>query len=113
MTADPQKRDNSRYCRYHKDQSHDTNDCRQLKDEIKFLSWRGQLQRYVGQREGGANTGNGRNDNRTNPPAQARGGVINTISRGLVAGGDTNSTKKAYAREILHAELPNKKAKIE
>ena len=37
LRTDPGKRNGNQYCRFHKDVGHDTDDCRQLKDEIEFL----------------------------------------------------------------------------
>ena len=45
------------YCRFHKDNGHNTDDCRQLKDEIEFLIRRGKLDKYT-------KDGNGGNNNR-------------------------------------------------
>ena len=41
------RRDNTKYCRYHRDIGHVTEECRVLKDEIKRLIQRGQLRNYV------------------------------------------------------------------
>ena len=39
--------DNTKYCRYHCDISHITEDCRVFKDEIERLIQKGQLRNYV------------------------------------------------------------------
>ncbi|XP_074346597.1 uncharacterized protein LOC141685393 [Apium graveolens] len=43
----PEKRGQGRYCRYHKNVGHDTDDYRQLKDEIKYLIRRGKFERFT------------------------------------------------------------------
>ena len=46
IRLDPTKRDNTRYCDFHRDHGHRTDDCIQLKKKIKYLIQRGYL-RYV------------------------------------------------------------------
>ena len=41
------KRNMKKYCRYHRDYGHDTEECYKLKDEIEVLIQRGHLRRYV------------------------------------------------------------------
>ena len=38
--------DKLKYCKFHKDYGHDTNDCVTLKDEIKSLIRKGRLSKY-------------------------------------------------------------------
>ena len=40
-------RDKRKYCRFHKDHGHYTEDCRDLKEQIEELIWKGKLQQYV------------------------------------------------------------------
>ena len=47
MRSDPTKRDNTRYCEFHRDHGHRTNDCIQLKKEIEYLIRRGYVCRFV------------------------------------------------------------------
>ena len=47
IRTDPTKRDNTRYCEFHRDHGHRTDDCIQLKKEIKYLIRRGYLRRYI------------------------------------------------------------------
>ncbi|KAL5538915.1 hypothetical protein UlMin_042374 [Ulmus minor] len=63
------RRDNTKYCRYHRDIGHITEECRVLKDEIERLIQRGQLRNYV--RNGGPATGD-TNRARKNYARQAR-----------------------------------------
>ena len=48
MRGPKSKRDPNKYCRYHQDRGHTTDECRQLKDEIEGLISRGYLRQYVG-----------------------------------------------------------------
>ena len=47
MRWDPTKRDNTKYCEFHRDYGHRTNDCIQLRKEIEYLIRRGYLRRFV------------------------------------------------------------------
>ena len=47
MKSDPSTRDNSRYCEFHRDYGHRTDDCIQLRKEIEYLIQRGYLRRFI------------------------------------------------------------------
>ena len=47
MRSDLAKRDNTRYCEFHRDHGHRTNDCIQLRKEIEYLIRHGYLRRFV------------------------------------------------------------------
>ena len=47
MRSDPTKRDNTRYCEFHRNNGHRTDDCIQLRKEIEYLIRRGYLLRFV------------------------------------------------------------------
>ena len=47
MKSDPARRDDTKYCEFHKDHGHRTDGCIQLKKEIEYLIRRGHLNRYV------------------------------------------------------------------
>ena len=51
MRTDPAKRDITKYCEFHRDHGHRTNNRIQLKKEIEFLISRGHLRRYVAPEE--------------------------------------------------------------
>ena len=66
MRGPKSKRDPNKYCRYHRDRRHKTEEYRQLKDEIEGLISRGYLRQYV-RNQGGQPQNNGRQV----PPPQA------------------------------------------
>ena len=47
MRSDPTKRDNLRYCEFHRDHGHRKDDCIQLRKEIEYLIRCGYLLRFV------------------------------------------------------------------
>ena len=47
IKLDPATRDNSKYCEFHRDYGHRTDDCIQLKREIEYLIRRGYLRRFI------------------------------------------------------------------
>lgn len=49
-SAPPERRNPDKYCHFHQDHGHDTNDCFDLKEQIKALIQQGWLQRFVVER---------------------------------------------------------------
>ena len=47
LKGDSNRRSKDKYCRFHRDHSHDTADCYDLKQQIKALIKQGKLQRFV------------------------------------------------------------------
>ncbi|GAV71942.1 hypothetical protein CFOL_v3_15431, partial [Cephalotus follicularis] len=47
MKAPAENRSVEKYCRYHRDHGHDTEECRQLKNQIEDLIRKGHLRKYV------------------------------------------------------------------
>ncbi|KAL0400335.1 UNVERIFIED_CONTAM: hypothetical protein Sradi_2376800 [Sesamum radiatum] len=89
MREDPKR--SSKYCQFHRDHGHNTEDCFHLKDEIEQLIQQGYLEEYIERdnppREGsmrplleGGERGT-RHSNRDNPPTA---GVIGVISGGSI-----------------------------
>ncbi|XP_074323524.1 uncharacterized protein LOC141660441 [Apium graveolens] len=120
IKGDPEKRDKSWYCRFHKDVSHDTDDYRQLKDKIEYLIRRGKFGCFTkGEEAEGQKRDNDRrdgdrrgNDRDRNP--QPRGPVMNMILGGPTTAGTTRNSRKAYAREVMSiVGEPSKRSKSE
>ena len=47
IKSDPATRDNTKYCEFHRDYGHHTNNCIQLKREIEYLIQHGYLRRFI------------------------------------------------------------------
>ncbi|GAV65368.1 LOW QUALITY PROTEIN: hypothetical protein CFOL_v3_08883, partial [Cephalotus follicularis] len=47
LRSPAKRRDVEKYCRYHRDHGHDTEECKQLKNQIEDLIRRGHLRKYV------------------------------------------------------------------
>ena len=47
LQSSPNMRDKKKYCRFHKDHDHYTEDCRDLKEQIEKFIQKGKLQRFV------------------------------------------------------------------
>ncbi|XP_052203187.1 uncharacterized protein LOC127808657 [Diospyros lotus] len=94
MKAPSDKRNRSKYCRFHRDHGHDTEECHQLKEEIQELINRGFLRSYV------AKTGDsqGRKDRRSrsrSPPKRDRAEDRNRAQR-----------ERSHRREDDHPQPP-------
>ena len=103
MRSDLEKRDTTKYCEFQKDDGHRTDDCIQLRNEIKYLIRQGHLRRYITLKD--------RNQAPPLPPCkpvptqhQQPLREINVISGGFAGGGEFNSARKAYLRSIRSGE---------
>ena len=108
MRSDPSKRDNTRYCEFHRDYGHRKDDCIQLRKEIEYLIRCGYLRRFI------APEGRAQNQAQAQqpppPPRQATTqhqqslGEIHVISEGFAGGGESSSARKAYLCSIRSGE---------
>ena len=48
LKGNPSKRSKDKYCHFHRDHSHDTSDCYDLKQQIEAFIRQRKLQRFVG-----------------------------------------------------------------
>ena len=103
METYPAKRDMTKYCEFHRDHGHWTDDCIQLKKEIEFLIRRGHLRRYAAPED--------RNQAPPPPPRhpapvqhQQPLGEIHVISGGFADGGESSSARKAHLRNFRSGE---------
>ena len=103
MKSDPARRDDTKYCEFHKDHGHRTDDYIQLKKEIEYLIQRGNLSRYVATE--------GRERVQPQPPHQPTPiqhqpplGEIHVISGGFAGGRESSLARKAHLRSIRSGE---------
>ena len=113
MKSDPGTRDNTRYCGFHRDYGHRTDDCIQLKKEIEYLIRRGYLRCFIASENQPQNQAQNQAPARQPlpPPRQTTTqhqqpiGEIHMISGGFVAGGESSSARKAHLRSIRSVEV--------
>ena len=109
MRSDLAKRDNTRYCEFHRNYGHLTDDCIQLRKEIEYLILRGYLRRFI------APEGQAQNQAQAQQPPplprqattqhQQPLGEIHVISKGFVGGGESSSSRKAHLHSIRSGEV--------
>ncbi|GFZ07029.1 hypothetical protein Acr_18g0011990 [Actinidia rufa] len=95
IKTDPQKENRNKYCEFHRDHGHNTEDCFQLKEQIVDLIKRGYLRKYVADRPPPNSPERRYGDNR--PTA----GNIQTIHGGFGLGGCSTSSRKRHARSAF------------
>ena len=103
MRSDPTKRDNTRYCEFHRDHGHQKDDCIQLRKEIECLIRRRYLRRFVSSE--GQNQAQPPPHRQTTTQHQQPLGEIQVISGGFAEGGESSSTRKAHLRSIRSGEV--------
>ena len=104
MRSDPTKRDNTKYCEFHRDHEHRTGDCIQLRKEIEYLIRRGYLRRFVAS-EGQDQAQQPPPPRHTTTQHQQPLGEIHVISGGFAGCGESSSTMKAHLRSIRSGEV--------
>ena len=113
MKSDPVTRDNTKYCEFHRDYGHRTDNCIQLRREIEYLIQRGYLRRFIS--PGNQTPSQTQNQNQAPtqqpPPRQTTTqhqhplGEIHVISGGFAGGGESSSARKAHLRSIRSADM--------
>ena len=106
LHSSPHIHNKNKYCHFHKDHGHYTQDCRDLKEQIEELIQKGKLQKYVKNWEynnfKGGNKNqrefSSRNDDRPRQPPQEVIREIKTIAGGPFTRGSFRSLKKACQR---------------
>ncbi|GKU88934.1 hypothetical protein SLEP1_g3141 [Rubroshorea leprosula] len=90
-------RDHTRYCDFHQDHGHTTEQCNSLKSELESLAQKGMLNEQ----------GVGYQQNPPPLPPPAR--IIHMIMGGLEAGGLSSKQRKLYVREVKHQNRAHKR----
>ena len=106
--SSPSVHDKRKYCRFHKDHRHYTEDCRNLKEQIEELIWKEKLLKYVKKgdfsryRDGkkDQHEGSQKDEDCLPPRPQGAIGEIKTITGGPSTGGSFRSLKKSYQRQV-------------
>ncbi|XP_014506155.1 uncharacterized protein LOC106765899 [Vigna radiata var. radiata] len=109
----PRGADESKYCRYHQNRGHTTEDCHTLKDKLESLVQAGHLQKFVHrgiaptrpdrtslQPESRKKTRPRIDRSRSRSTDRTVRGVINTISGGFAGGGSTSAARKRHLRNL-------------
>ncbi|RRT80124.1 hypothetical protein B296_00015583 [Ensete ventricosum] len=96
MKSHSERRNKRRYCRFHREYDHDTEECRDLQYQIEDLIRRGHLCRYVRDQSSLPDSRPPR-DSSPRPKGHVEK-QIEVIFRGPASGDDSSSTRKAYAR---------------
>ncbi|GAA0149043.1 hypothetical protein LIER_08315 [Lithospermum erythrorhizon] len=110
IKAPPHRKDLKKYCEYHKDHFHDTDDYRLLKAEIEKLIKRGHLREFVKKdqvwsprRYGKPSPRKYTNDRRGDDHSPHVTRSVDTISGGITGGGHTSNARKKYSRMAVYA----------
>ncbi|XP_059437733.1 uncharacterized protein LOC132170676 [Corylus avellana] len=138
LRGDPRKRDWTKFCEYHNDHGHLTEDCITLRQEIETFIRNRRLVRFlagernrdavhqqpllldanrdVGGREPRRDRDEGPREDLRPPRDQEVVGEIYTIAGGIAGGGQSNSARKAHARktqaeEVFIVQRPSKVAR--
>ena len=123
LHSSPNVRDKRKYCRFHKDHGHYTEDCRDLKEQIEELIQKGKLHKYVKKgdsrkyRDGNKDQhkASQRDEDHLPPRSQSAMGEIRTITGGPSTRGSFKSLKKSYQRQVnnVHSLPPLKQRQID
>ncbi|GLT32924.1 hypothetical protein SLA2020_075540 [Shorea laevis] len=123
MPSPPTSRNRSKYCDFHQDHGHITDECNSLKSELERLARSGMLNDYIpntgqlrfvreqGRAQGPRGTNNrpGIGHQQVPPPLPPPSRVIHMITGGLEAGGTSSKQRKLYVREVKHQNRAQKR----
>ena len=113
MKSDPSTRDNTKYCEFHRDYGHRTDNCIKLKREIEYLIRRGYLRCFISPKSQPQGQAQNQALAQQPPPLprqtttqhQQPLAEIHVISRGFPGEGESSSARKAHLRSIRAAEI--------
>ena len=99
MKGDPNKRNRNKYCRFHRDHEHDTDECFDLKQQVENLIRQGKLKSFLGRDHKDENL-KGKAEESSRPPL----GEIRVIIGGSSTG-QSSKSKKAYLKVVQSIQL--------
>ena len=99
MKGDPNKRNRNKYCRFHRDYGHDTDECFDLKQQVENLIRQGKLKSFLG-RDHKDEKLKGKVEESLRPPL----GEIRVIIGGS-SKGQSSKSKKAYLKVVQSVQL--------
>ena len=106
MKSDPTTRDNTKYCEFHRDYGHRTDNCIQLKREIEYLIRREYLRRFISPECQAQNQAQNQTPTRqTVTQHQQSLGEIQVILGGFAGGGESSSARKAHLHSIMSSGI--------
>ena len=108
LHSSPNVHDKKKYCRFHRDHGHYTEDCRDLKEQIEELIRKGKLQKYVKKGESSRFRDDSKNQRESSPRDEDQMfqrpqnviREIKTITGGLSTCGSFRSLRKACQRQM-------------
>lgn len=106
MKGDPNKRNKNKYCRFHRDHGHDTDECYDLKQQIENLIRQGKLRHFV-RKDHKDEKLKGKMEESSRPPL----GKIRVIIGGTSAG-QTSKSKKTYLKVVQNVQLSGRSLKM-
>ena len=123
LHSSPNVHDKKKYCCFHKDHGHYTEDCKNLKEQIEELIRKGKLQRFVKKGEpskfGDDNKckreASPRDEDITSQHLPSVIAEIKMITSGPSIGGSFKSLKKSYQRHVnsIHKIPPLKERRMD
>ena len=99
MKGDPNKYNKNKYCRFHRDHGHDTDECYDLKQQIENLIRQGKLRHFVG-RDHKDEKLKAKMEESSRLPL----GEIRVFIRGTSVG-QTSKSKKTYLKVVQNVQL--------
>ncbi|XP_023874056.1 uncharacterized protein LOC111986613 [Quercus suber] len=99
MKGDPNKCNRNKYCRFHRDHEHDTDECFDLEQQIENLIRQGKLRNFLGRNHKDEKL-KGKVEESSRPPL----GEIRVIMGGSSAG-QSSKSKKAYLKVVQSVQL--------
>ena len=105
MKGDPNKRNRNKYCRFHRDHGHDTDECFDLKQQVDNLIRQGKLKSFLG-RDHKDEKLKGKAEESSRPPF----GEIRVIIGGSSTG-QSSKSRKAYLKVVQSVQLSGRSPK--